>query len=662
MSDAEAGQAQDPGAARPDEVAWRPTPQYIEQANVTRAMRHFGAETVDQLRAAATDDIAAWWQWVVDDLSIPFSKPYEQVMDDSGGIEWTKWFTGGEINMTAACVDRWTEDPETSEQWAVVCQRENGEVERLTFTDLRREIDALVLGLRELGVQKGDYVGVFMPMTPRAVIASYAVAKMGAVYLPIFSGFAPSAVAARIGDAGAKVLITADGGARRGKDAPIKPVADEAAALAPTLEHVIVAREQGNVVDFDPERDVEWEELVKPFRGQTVEAAATGSEDEVMIGYTSGTTGNPKGSVHVHGGFTVKMVSEVAYQMDVHAGDRFMWVTDMGWIMGPVNMLGAHGLGATMVMMEGAPDWPSPDRMWKLVESEQINELGISPTLIRALRAAGDEHTKGHDLSSLRVLGSTGEPWNEAPYRWLMDVTDGRLPIINISGGTEVGACFLSPFVVEPIKLCSLGGASLGMDIDVFGADGEPVCGQVGELVCKQAWPAMTRGVLGDRERYMDSYWRTWPGVWRHGDWAMIDEDGSWFLFGRSDEAINVAGKRLGPAEVENILVGDSRVIEAAAIGVPDETKGEAVWCFVVATPDAADDSSLPDDLKAAVAHELGRPFKPARVVIVPALPKTRSAKILRRMVRATALGEDPGDLSSAENPDSLKAIQAALA
>ncbi len=642
-------------------VAWTPTAEYIENANVGRLLAEYGVASIDELRAATVADIARYWEFVVRDLSIPFAKPYEQVMDDSAGIEWTKWFTGGEINMAAVCVDRWADDPATADREAVVCQREDGSTERLTYAELRREVDALAMGLQELGVARGDYVGVFMPMTPRAVIASYAVAKLGAVYLPIFSGFAASAVAARLNDAGAKVLITADGGARRGKDAPIKPVADEVAGEVPTLERVVVAREQGNPIDFDPERDVDYETLVTPHRGASIDPAPTGSEDPVMIGYTSGTTGKPKGAVHVHGGFTVKMISEVAYQLDLHAGEKFMWVTDMGWIMGPVNMLGAHGLGATMVMMEGAPDFPAPDRLWKYVESEGINVLGISPTLMRGLKSAGDEHARGHDLSALRILGSTGEPWNEDPYRWLMDITGERVPIVNISGGTEVGACFLTPFVTEPIKVCSLGGASLGMDIDVFDPDGNPIRGRVGELVCKQPWPSMTRGVLGDTERYMSSYWSTYPGIWRHGDWAMIDEDGAWFLFGRSDEAINVAGKRLGPAEVEGILVADPRVAEAAAVGVPDETKGEAVWCFAVAIGDAAADESLPGELALAVADELGRPFKPARVVIVPALPKTRSAKILRRAVRAAALGEDPGDLSSAENPEALDAIRAAL-
>ncbi|MDX6668763.1 MAG: acetyl-CoA synthetase, partial [Solirubrobacteraceae bacterium] len=328
---------------------------------------------------------------------------------------------------------------------------------------------------------------------------------------------------------------------------------------------------------------------------------------------------------------------------------------------GPLSMVGSHALGAAMVMYEGAPDFPEPDRVWASVEQHRVNMLGISPTLIRALKPKGEAWVHRHDRSSLRIIGSTGEPWNPEPYEWLArEAGEGRVPIINLSGGTEVGACFLSPFPVEPIKVCSLGGPSLGMDIDVFDADGRSVRGQVGELVCKQPWPGMTRGVWKDPQRFMDSYWSVYPDVWRHGDWAKVDDDGQWFLYGRSDEAINVAGKRLGPAEVESVLVGHPAVIEAATIGVPDETKGEAVWCFWVPTDPAAADVSA--ELAELVAHELGRPFKPSRVVRVPALPKTRSAKILRRAVRAAATGADPGDLSSAENPQALDAIRAALA
>jgi acetyl-CoA synthetase len=391
-----------------------------------------------------------------------------------------------------------------------------------------------------------------------------------------------------------------------------------------------------------------------------VAAEPTSAEDPLLLGYTSGTTGKPKGAVHTHAGFLVKVASEVAYEFDVRRGDVFFWVTDMGWVMGPLSTFGTHALGAALLLYEGAPDTPGPGRLWELVERHRVTMLGVSPTLIRALKPHGDDLPRSRDLSSVRVFGSTGEPWNDAPYRWLSEtVGEGRVPIINFSGGTEVGGSFLSPFPVEPIKPCSLGGPSLGMDVDVFDAEGKPVRGQLGELVCRQPWPAMTRGVWGDPERYLESYWSMFPGTWRHGDWAMVDDDGQWFLFGRSDEAINVAGKRVGPAEVESVLVAHPAVAEAAAVGVPDEAKGEAIWCFW--TPANGDGEDVSAELRAEVGRRLGKPFTPGRVVRVGALPKTRTAKILRRAIRAAAVGADPGDLSGAENPDALDLIRAAV-
>jgi acetyl-CoA synthetase len=641
------------------EIAWEPTLEYVERANVTRLMRAHGIESIDELRRRSVEDVEWYWDAAVKDLGIEFSTPYTQVLDSSKGIPWSTWFTGGRINLTAVCIDRWAHS-EAADQVAVIGESETGAVRKLTFGELAADVDRVVAGLAEAGVAKGDAVGVYMPMVPEAVIAAYAIAKLGAIYLPIFSGFAPPAVAARLQDAEAKALFTADGTWRRGQRGLMKAAADEAVAECPTVERVIVFEN----LELDPPmtagRDVTWREFTAPHAGARVEPADTGAEDPFMIAYTSGTTGKPKGSVHVHGGFLVKIASECAYQTDIHAGEVFYWFTDMGWIMGPLAMVGSHANGAAMVMYEGAPDHPDPSRLWASVERHSVAMLGVSPTLIRALKPRGDEWPGRHDLSSLRILGSTGEPWNPEPYDWLRRVAgEGGVPIINLSGGTEVGACFLSPFPVEPIKVCSLGGPSLGMDMDVFDARGRPVRGEVGELVCKQPWPAMTRGIWGDPARYLETYWSTYDDVWRHGDWARIDEDGRWFLLGRSDDTINVAGKRLGPAEVESVLVAHPSVTESAVVGVPHETKGEAVWCFVVA-PGA--DESLSEELAELVSEELGRPFRPSRVVLVDALPKTRSAKILRRAVRAVAVGEDPGDLSSAENPQSLEAIRDALA
>ncbi len=333
-----------------------------------------------------------------------------------------------------------------------------------------------------------------------------------------------------------------------------------------------------------------------------------------------------------------------------------LFATDMGWIMGPWTVVGAGATGAAVVYLEGAPDWP-PDRIWKAVESERVTMLGVSPTLVRALIPHGEPEA---DLSSLRAVTTTGEPWNRGPYDWLNEHVcgSGRIPIVNISGGTEVGACFLSVSLMAPTKPCSLGFPALGQDMDVFDDEGRPLRGEVGELVCKRAWPGMTRGIWGDPERYLDTYWRRFPGVWTHGDWASIDEDGYWFLHGRSDDTLNIAGKRIGPAELESAAVNHPAIAEAAAIGVPHEVKGEVVWLFCVTRPGA---DASPDEVALAVTDELGKAFKPERVLFVSALPKTRSAKIVRRAVRAKALGRDPGDLSTLENPESLEEIANAV-
>jgi acetyl-CoA synthetase len=380
------------------------------------------------------------------------------------------------------------------------------------------------------------------------------------------------------------------------------------------------------------------------------------SEAPYLLAYTSGTTGKPKGALHVQGGFLVSIAREAAYQTNVKRGDRIHFATDMGWIMGPWTVVGGGAAGATVVFGEGAPDWPA-DRLWRIVESERVTMLGLSPTLVRALIPHGEPDA---DLSSLEALCTTGEPWNPDPYRWLFEhVCGSRAPIVNISGGTEVGACFLSTVITEPIKPVALGFPALGQDLDVVDALGKPLRGgQVGELVCRRPWPGMTRGVWGDDERYLETYWRRFPGVWTHGDWASIDEDGYWFLHGRSDDTLNIAGKRIGPAELESAAIGSGIVAEAAAIGVPHEVKGEVAWIFCVPKPgETQHDATVAD----AVTAVLGKAFKPDRIVWVDALPKTRSAKIVRRAVRARVLGKDPGDLSSLENPEALEEIGRAI-
>ena len=633
--------------------SWVPTAEQLAAANVTRLAQSLECADYEKLHRVSIEEPDRFWRAVVADLGIPLDRGWDQVLDDSRGIEWTTWFVGAQLNLADACVHRWARERPKDE--AAVWVPEEGERRSLTWVELSDEVRRLAEALRGLGIGKGDAVGIFLPMAPEAAIASHACAHIGAVQVPIFSGFAGPAVSSRLADAGAKVVLTADASYRRGRLVPMKEVLDEALADAATVEHVVVWRRAGVDCPMARDRDVWWDEIVADEPG-TLAATKVESEAPYLIAYTSGTTGRPKGAVHVQGSFLLSIVRETAYQADLRPGDRVLFSTDMGWIMGPWTVVGGMACGATIAFMEGAPDRP-PDRVWGIVRDERVTMLGVSPTLVRALIPHGEPDA---DLSSLRAVVTTGEPWNRGPYDWLDEHVcgKGRIPIVNCSGGTEVGACFLSVTMMHPTKACSVGFPALGEDMDVFDDHGERVRGEVGELVCKRAWPGMTRGIWGDPERYLETYWQRFPGVWTHGDWASIDEDGYWFLHGRSDDTLNIAGKRIGPAELESAAVDHSAVAEAAAIGVPHKVKGEVAWLYCVLAPGA---ETTADEVKKAVADELGKAFAPDRVIFVSALPKTRSAKIVRRAVRARALGQDPGDLSTLENPESLEEIARAV-
>lgn len=639
------------------EAIWEPDPATVAQTNVGRFMAAQGIDAFDDLLAQSIADPAWFWGEAATFLGIPFSTPYEQVLDTSKGIPWATWFTGGKTNLAAACVDRWVDASPDAE--AVRWEGEDGEVRVLTYAELGRHVDGLAALLRDRGIGLGDAVGIFLPMLPETVVAAMAVAKLGAVFLPVFSGYGAEAIAVRLEDAGAKALLCADGFYRRGTPVPMLATAHEAVARVDTVETIVVVPRVGAV-----EERTDGRVTTLPWPGPSAEPVATeavDSEHPLFIAYTSGTTGKPKGSVHVHGGFTVKIAEEVAFQFDCRPGDRLFWFADFGWIMGPWEIVGTLANGATVCLFEGAPDFPEPDRLWAFLEDHAVTILGISPTLVRAMLAHGDEPVTSHDLSALRILGSTGEPWNETPYRWFAEVVGGgRCPVVNISGGTEVGACFLSPHPVQALTAMTLGGPALGMAVDVFDDAGRPVRGEVGELVCTKPWPGMTRGLWQAPERYLETYWDRWPDVWVHGDWALIDEDGQWYLRGRSDDTIKIAGKRLGPAEVESALVAHPSVAEAAAIGVPHEVKGEALWCYVVLGDGAEPTETLRAELVGVVTDALGKSFKPSQVRFTTALPKTRSAKVVRRAIRAAAVGSDPGDVSSLEDPAALDAVRSA--
>jgi acetyl-CoA synthetase len=639
-----------------DGIVWRPTAAVAMRARITRLMRATGVASLAELQQRSVADPEWYWTAVIRDLGLRWMQVPSRALDAARGPAWPSWFPGGRLNFADNCLDRHL-DAGRGGQPALVWEADDGQTRTLTYTELSREVNRLANALGRLGIGRGDRVGVFLPMSPEAAIATLAVVRLGAIYTPCFSGFGAQAVAARLQDCEARLLITADGFHRRGQIVRMKETADEAVAACPSVGQVLVYRRLGRDVPWRSGRDRWWHEEVAG-ESERCPAPALEADHPCLIIYTSGTTGRPKGAVLTQSGFLIKAAHDFAYCHDVGEDDRLFWLTDLGWLMGPMLITAALAHGATGVLFEGVPDYPRADRLWSLVERHRITVMGLSPTAVRALMPHGPEHPRAHDLSSLRILGSTGEPWNPEPYRWLFEHVGGaRLPIINYTGGTEISGGILGCFPIAPLKPCSFSGPIPGMAADVFGDDGRPVRGQVGELVVTRPWPGMTAGFWRDPGRYEETYWSRWPGVWVHGDWAIVDENGFWFLQGRSDDTLKIAGKRLGPAEVESILVGHPAVAESGVIGVPHEIKGEAVVCFVVLKPGQLASEPLRVELSERVAHHMGKALKPERVLFARDLPKTRSAKIMRRVIRATYLGRDPGDLSSLENPDAVKAV-----
>ena len=639
------------------EIVWTPTINDIEQANLTRFMHLHGIADFSELMLRSTQDVAWFTDAVLKFLDIQFYQPYSQVLDLSRGKPWPRWCVDGKMNIVHNCLDKYINTPKAAET-ALIWEGEEGAVRKLTYQQLHRLVNQTANALKSLSIEKGDVVGIFMPMTPEIVAAMLATAKLGAVILPLFSGFGPGAISSRMNDASARFLFTADGFFRRGKPVPLKPITDEAALDIPSLKHMIVLNRIGLAVNLQPERDLRWDDLI-PSQSDQCPTLETGAEDTLMIIYTSGTTGQPKGAVHTHCGFPIKAAQDMAFGTDVHPGDIIYWLTDMGWMMGPWLVFGALLLGATMVLYDGAPDYPTVDRIWDLTSRHRENILGISPTLVRALIPYGLDPVRKHDLSALRRFASTGEPWNPDPWLWLFnEVGQGKRPIINYSGGTEISGGIVMGNPIQPLKPCAFTGPCPGIAADVFDEEGNSVINQVGELVIKEPWIGMTRGFWKDPQRYLDTYWSRFPDVWVHGDFAAVDEDGQWYILGRSDDMIKVAGKRLGPAEVESVVVAHPLVIEAAAIAVPDEIKGNAVVVFCVPTCEPARYPVLRQELTEMLAKALGKPLAPKESLFVSDLPKTRNAKVMRRMIRSAYLNQDPGDISSLVNPEAVEEIR----
>ncbi|MFC7155538.1 AMP-binding protein [Halomarina halobia] len=663
-----------------DEIVYEPSEETVESTNVAAFMREFGIDTYDEL-IERSRDVEWFWDVLPEYLGIEFYEDYDAVRDDSDGPQFSRWYVGGSLNVAHNTVDRHAAvDDERRNKVAVIWEGEDGGVSasgasggssdssdgvrEVTYHELRRQSNQVANALEERGVGTGDTVGLYMPMVPEVVSILYGCFKVGAIAVPIFSGFGVDATATRIADSECSVLFTGDGFYRRGKEVLLKGAADEAIEEAGHVEHTIVFERLGADVPWNDERDERWEEAVET-QSDEYETKELDASQESMLLYSSGTTGKPKGIVHTHAGILLQTAKEIHFGFDHRDADRFFWVSDIGWMMGPWTLIGNHAFGGTVFIYEGAPDYPEPDRFWEMIDRHELSTFGISPTAIRALRKRGDDWVEGHDLSSLRLLGSTGEPWDPESWLWFYEtVGRGEVPIINISGGTEICGCFLMPLPGMPLKPCTLGKPGLGMDVDIVNAAGESVADdhERGFLVARDSCPSMTKSLWDGDERYLETYWSTFedPPLWDHGDWAQQDADGFWFLHGRADDALNVAGRKVGPAEVEGALIDHPAVNQAAAVGAPDDTTGTAVVAYVILEEGVEESDDLRAELREQVGDELGKPFRPREVLFVDEFPKTQSGKIIRRAIQATYTGEDLGDMSSIENPDALEEVERA--
>lgn len=632
-------------------IAWR-LPDDRRATSEQRFLSFIGMAELEQGYDWSVRSPEAFWAKTLEFLDVPFLSGPERIMDTGSHMSQTRWFVGGSINLAHACLAKWQD----SDSEALVEEREDGTVLRWSGRELTDAVRAGAAVLREVGVERGDRVVLLLPMSAEGVVSLLSVAWMGAVAVPVFSGFGPEATRLRIEDSGAKAIVTQDHLTRRGRAINLVEVARESSAGTPAHERLLVWRD--NSGSSSKSVGIDWQSLARTVPPMD-EPVATDAEDPVLIAYTSGTTGKPKGVVHVHGGLTVKLAQEASFQLDVQSGDRVAWMTDLGWIMSAWIIVGALVNQATLVCYPGAPNYPARDRVFTFARNHRLTAIGLAPSLVRGVMGAYAQDSQPEELPDLLTIGSSGEPWTEQAWSWLFEkVGRSKIPIVNFTGGTEVGACFLSVSLLQGVTPMSVGRPSWGMAVEDWGADGRPTGGAPGELVCSQPWPAMARTVWGDHDRFMDTYFDTWPQVWRHGDRVSYDDHGFWTLHGRSDDVMNVAGKRLGPVEVEAAALTVPGVLQAAAVGLPHPVKGEAVALFLVLDEHEGEDdvpADLADAVTTAVVSSLGRAFAPSDIVSVPDLPRTRTAKTVRRAIRSIALGEEPGDLSTIDNPNVLQ-------
>ncbi|AEB83909.1 AMP-binding protein [Alicycliphilus denitrificans] len=639
---------------------WQPGERELQKSGVVQLMRALGVPTYEELMRVSVAEPERYWNTVMRECAVQWDVQPTGYVDLSRGPQFPSWFPGGRLNWVNT-IYGWARNPATARQTAVLGEREDGSASALTYAELEARVRDFAAGLARQGVQQGDRIGLLMENGVEATISLLAIVHLGALVVPLFSGFGVDAIVARLSAAEARMVIASTGFSRRTKRVDVQGALRDAWRQLPLLENVVWKRAEGEAAQ--DARDLDWQQVATVAQGQGQDAVVVTPDTPFMVIYTSGTTGKPKGVVHTHGSFPVKIAHDSLVHFDVHPGDVYCWPADMGWIAGTLVLGCALLRGATLVCYDGAPDYPDWSRMSRVVERHRVTHFGSAPTLIRGM-ASNEALALAGDRSTVRLLITAGEGIAPEHFNWFQQrFGDGTAPLINYTGGTEASGALLASVPIRPIPPSGFNTVSPGVAVDVVDPSGKSVTGEVGELAIRAPFVGMTQSFWHDDERYLETYWQAIPGIWVHGDLALRTPEGNFFMMGRSDDTLKVAGKRLGPAEVEEVVLELADVAEAAAIGVADAEKGQKLVVFVVPKPAAA---ARAGELQAAVAahvdKRLGRPFRPGKVHVVGQLPKTRSSKIMRRVIRSVYCGLPPGDLSSLDNPAALDEVRAAAA
>ncbi|MEM2918974.1 MAG: acetate--CoA ligase [Candidatus Altiarchaeota archaeon] len=635
---------------------FKPSKEVVENSNIKRWMDKHGIKDYEELLEKAKNEREWFWDEIAKELE--WFKPYKKILEWK--VPYAKWFLGGKFNIAHNAVDRHIKTK--GDKIAYIWIGEQGDVRKLTYNELYKEVNKFANALKSLGVKKGDRVSIYLPMIPELPIAMLACAKIGAIHSVVFSGFSAKAFQDRVNDAKSKIAITVDGFYRRGKTISLKQNTDEALKNAPSVEKVIVVRRANNKVDMVEGRDIWWEDITKN-QSEEFKTEALDSEDLLYILYTSGTTGKPKGVVHVHGGYAVAIYATIKFVFDLKEDDIWWCAADIGWVTGHSYIVYAPlMLGVTSILYEGTPDYPKQDIFWEIIEKYKVSVFYTAPTIIRMFMKFGEEFVKKHDLSSLRLLGTVGEPINPEAWMWYYkNIGSEKCPIMDTWWQTETGCFIITPLPITPLKPGSATKPFPSFDVDVFNDEGKPLVNKGGHLVIKSPWPSMLRTIYNDPKKYEEQYWSKFKTAYLTGDLARKDEDGYFWIQGREDDVLKVAGHRIGTAEVESALVSHPSVAEAAVVGIPDEIKGEVILALVSLKSGFQPTDKLKEELSNHVTKECGPIARPSKITFVRDLPKTRSGKIMRRVIKAKVRGYEVGDISTLANPESVEELEKAL-